>query len=99
MFKGTFRVLRGIQGVWFFANMCRITYSWNAYLTIFCQSTTFGNSRSRNSGRSVELGLNNIVTNPSQLNFIHMNMIVHTELDKRLGEEIEKYKEQNKNYE
>ena len=35
MFEGTFRVLRGIQGVWFFANMCRITYSWNAYLTIF----------------------------------------------------------------
>ena len=54
MFEGTFKVLRGIQGVWFFANLCRIIYRRNAYL-----STTFGNSngRSRNSGSVVELGL------------------------------------------
>ena len=41
MFEGTFKVLRGIQGVWFFANMCRITYSWNAHLTIFLSDYYF----------------------------------------------------------
>ena len=89
MFEGTFRVLRGIQGVWFFANKCRITYSWNAYLTFFCQTATFWISRggqylpnpppgrSRNSGRLVELGLKGVMQTRQFINCLLIPSLIH----------------------
>ena len=45
MLEGTLRVLRCIQGVRLFANLCKFIEEMLNIFFFFCQSYTFGNSR------------------------------------------------------
>ena len=75
MLEGTLRVLRCIQGVRLFANLCKFIEEMLNKFFFFCQSYTFGNSwmggghylplpsRSRISGRVEEFRLSISVLN------------------------------------